>query len=560
MITGAREARTASWFHRLAARATGRELTAFVVPGPEVARARAVDVEAAGLRVVSNPRHANVLVVVGELPRGLREAAAVAYAQMMRPRAVLAAGAGEVAPLPGPDVPVDLRQDAVAGGVAGLRRAFAEGAFAPETSSFEAGVVQDEEEEESGEEQDGDQESMDPGDGDEQGSGGHEGAEAGNGSDHARMRHGSGTEQEGSQEEDQGSGEDEEMDPGDGEGMDHGDMDFMSMVEMTKDMPASGDGLKMEWVEAPYGPLFPGLPGGLALTFTLDGDTVAQAEAGIEDRAPVEDRTGEAEGFADRLARLDPLSPVAYRLLALRALEDAAGASPDERAVLARVGALELERAASHLGWLANLGYLIGGRWLSRRAGELQLALLRAPDAGEVERLRTDVGRFIGRVGRTPLLKKRLEGIGSLSPTEAAGPVARAGGVDADARADEPAYRDLGFAPVVREGNDALARLRVRLEEVERSLDLVVAAGSVGAPDRPASVPDSGTGRAAVETPRGAATLSVTLQGGAVSAVELDAPSARNLALIGAVTEGKEVGDALVGVASLDLSPWEVTR
>ena len=38
-------------------------------------------------------------------------------------------------------------------------------------------------------------------------------------------------------------------------------MGFMSMVEMTKDLPRSSDDLPMEWVEAPFGPLFPGLPG-----------------------------------------------------------------------------------------------------------------------------------------------------------------------------------------------------------------------------------------------------------------------------------------------------------
>ena len=43
--------------------------------------------------------------------------------------------------------------------------------------------------------------------------------------------------------------------------MDHGDMGFMSMVEMTKDLPRSSDDLPMEWVAAPFGPLFPGLPG-----------------------------------------------------------------------------------------------------------------------------------------------------------------------------------------------------------------------------------------------------------------------------------------------------------
>jgi Ni,Fe-hydrogenase III large subunit len=52
----------------------------------------------------------------------------------------------------------------------------------------------------------------------------------------------------------------------------------------------------------------------------------------------------------------------------------------------------------------------------------------------------------------------------------------------------------------------------------------------------------------------------VAVEGGAVSIVELDTPSTRHLGLVKAVTEQKELADALVGVASLDLSPWEVVR
>ncbi len=569
MISGAREAR-ATWFRRLVARAVARELDAFVVPGPEVARARAIDVEAAGLGVVSTPRHASVLLVVGELPEGLKKAAAVAYAQMMRPRAVLAVGAGEVSPLPDPDVIVTLDQDALAGGVSELRRFFAEGAFDPETSSFEAEEVQPEDEEEEGH---------------DHGGHGH--------MDHGHMDHGSdGEEQDGPMEhgdhESQASVEQEDQDAGEESGsddeseMDYGDTDsvatvdmeqympvsgedFMSMVEMTQGMPASGDGLIMEWFEAPYGPLFPGLPGGLTLTLTLDGDVVAgsEVEPGIEGWEPAEDWAGAVEGFAGRVARLDPLSPVAYRLLALRALEDATGAEADEQKALVRVGALERERAASHLGWLANFGYLLGDRWLSRRAAELQLALLWAADAREVVRLGTSVKKFVRRVRRTPLLKSKLEEIGHLyeDDVEVLGPVTRARGVAEDARVHEPVYRDLlGFEPVVREGDDALARLWVRLKEVEQSLDLVREAGSTAAADQPAGDAPTGTGTATVETPRGAATLNVTIEDGEVGAAELDAPSTRHVELVDGVTVGNEVADALVGVASLDLSPWEVSR
>ena len=140
------------------------------------------------------------------------------------------------------------------------------------------------------------------------------------------------------------------------------------------------------------------------------------------------------------------------------------------------------------------------------------------------------------------------------------GPVARAGVSAADARVEEGAYRELGFEPVVRHGNDALSRLLVRIAEVEQSLDLVRKAGSVSTPEGPPDGAPTGTGTATVETPRGAATLKVTLDEGAVSAVELETPSTAHLGLVEDLVLQRELADALVGVASLDLSPWEVAR
>lgn len=78
--------------------------------GRLVAAPRGMDLRTAGLSFSATPRHANVLVVVGRLPEALGEAAAVAYAQMPRPRAVLAVGAEDVSHLPGPDVSVEADQ------------------------------------------------------------------------------------------------------------------------------------------------------------------------------------------------------------------------------------------------------------------------------------------------------------------------------------------------------------------------------------------------------------------------------------------------------------------
>jgi Ni,Fe-hydrogenase III large subunit len=188
----------------------------------------------------------------------------------------------------------------------------------------------------------------------------------------------------------------------------------------------------------------------------------------------------------------------------------------------------------------------------------LLLALLRAPDAEGLARLRVEVRKLARRVGRTPLLRRKLRGIGSLrsGDVEVLGPVARGACRRTDARAEEGIYGALGFEPALREGDDAFSRLLVRLEETEQSLDLVREAGGFSTNVLDLCGAPSGVGAATVETPRGAATLRVTLEGGEVAGFELDAPSTKHLELVGPVAEGEELADTLVGVASLDISPW----
>jgi len=766
-----------TWPRRLLAWALARDLPAFVVPDTRLARSAGLDLEAAGLRPVATPRHATVLIVVGEVPPGLAAAAGVAYAQMPRPRTILAVGAAPILGLPPPDATTTLDQAGLMAGVARLRRQLAEGAFATEAPVLDlaaartrtefvcpmhpevvrnepgscpvcgmdlvpreaagamarhdhagivpamahaSGAAAGTEEDAAkrtytcpmhpavvqsgpgrcpicgmhlvpmGRADDPPQQALSrrsgPDSGDGTGSSGdrareepagtvddghagpaeqadqHAGQDAlavgvagdqpagqpagrhgaamraarpgtmmdhrshvDSGMDHgahdapasstahpavghdssnhapmggaghlvamdpadpARMtiprtaEDGSGHRSPdhrtpmdhtatGPQGMDQGPMDHGAMESG---GVDHGTMDhsppgggFMSMVAMTEALPRSPDGLPMEWVEIPFGPLFAGLPGGLALSFTLDGDGVARATVGTGTTARGQRRgwPGPAETFPDRLARLDPLAPVAYRLLAQRALEAVAGVVVDEPTARRRVRAAEWERVGSHLGWLAEFASLIGATWLARRSAQLQLAVVRAKDEDDA-RLAAEIRGFVRAGARLPLLHRRLVGIGGTGLDLAdrlRGPVARAAGIEVDARTDDPAYRGLGFGTSLDSGGDALARLRVRLAEIVASLDLLLAAGAAAAPNAP-PVPSGllGSAEAMVETPRGAARLRLTLERGAVIDAHVDPPSAGHIVLIPGLVEGREVADALVAIASLDLSPWEVDR
>ncbi|MSU89193.1 NADH-quinone oxidoreductase subunit D [Rhodobacteraceae bacterium 2CG4] len=333
----------------------------------------------------------------------------------------------------------------------------------------------------------------------------------------------------------------------------------MSMVGLTEGKPVSPDGLVMEWIDAPFGPFFPGLPGGLGLTLTLDGDSVVRAAVSSHASGPPAPDLA-AKDLPDRLAALSPLAPGALRELACRALESVSGIAPGPDAATARAAAVERERVASHLNWLADLARQTGLSWLERRAAALHQGL-RAAGTDEIARRAPAIRALAGRVRRTPLLRDKLAGIGRIGTSGAegiVGPVARATGLATDARADDPAYAELGFATLTQTSGDAWARLSQRLAEIGQSLDLIARAGAIALPEAPAPLPRDGHGMASLETPRGKATLHLILKDGSAGTVHLTTPFAALAALVEPMTRQMELAEALTAIASLDLDPWGV--
>ncbi len=538
-LAGARKGRP-SILRRWVGQALARNLSCLVVPGPEVALAHGLNLAAADMRIAATPRDATVLLVVGELSQKLDEATAVLYAQMPRPRAILVLGGSEPSSLPKADVSADLSQTELMEAATRLQRLLAEDAFAASPDDFDSSILQTKTEyvcpmhPEVVEDEPGscpkcgmDLVAREAG-GD---------ADAG---EHDHSGHGHG-----------------DHDHGD---HDHGSSGFMSMVEVTKDLPRSADGLAMDWLEVPFGPCFPGLPGGLRLTLTLDGDGVTEGQATSLVAMGTPSEEVAVETFIERLAAATPLAPVSYRLLACRAIEQAAGLEPDPAVERGRAAALERERIASHLGWLAQLGRQLSFVWLTRRAAALQLETQRA-DGEQLVVLRPALQALIARLEHTPLLKARLKGIGALphGSQDLRGPVARASGRTEDARQADAMYCELGFELYIEGAGDAWARFRQRHVEIVTSLDLVEAAGDPELPKLRAIGSPSGTGEATVETPRGRSTLQLTLERGQVVSVELDGACRQHIGLAADLVEGQELGDALVAVGSLDLSPWEVS-
>jgi Ni,Fe-hydrogenase III large subunit len=592
-------------------------LRVLVVPGPDVARAYGLDPVAVGMRMVATPRHANVMMLVGALSPAMQSAAVILYAQMMRPRVLCALGSDDFDPLPTPEVRCDLSQTGLIASEAQLRVALAQHAFLPHAVDFTAAMLDAHVEYTCSMHPDVAEDApgscpkcgMDliPREGAAPDASAHGHAhDHGHGgqshhppdpesSAHAAMDHGKMDHGKANPGDDSHTGMDHEKkghDPAGGphrggDDKHHGNMDsgdkpqspekdddrkkgemnddemgFMSMVDVTKDLPRSPDGLPMDWIEVPFGPVFPGLPGGLQLSLTLDGDSVANARVqGLDDAGAILPADGiEARQFIDRLAAMDPLAPVSYRVLACRALEAASGHTPADSTLRSRVAVLERERIASHLNWLALFASQIGLEWLEHRAARLQHVCLQA-DADQFARLGPTLAALTHRVARNPLLRSRLGGIGKVAPLAGLrGPVARAAGMQVDARSNDATYAALAFTPAQRHDGDALDRLFIRLDEIRRSLALIQTVGAFETLQARAACSASGEGAASLETPRGEARLSLTVDQGQVTRARLDAPSAQLLDLVPDLLAQQELGDALTIVCSLDPSPWQATR
>jgi formate hydrogenlyase subunit 5 len=317
-------------------------------------------------------------------------------------------------------------------------------------------------------------------------------------------------------------------------------------------------------------------------------------------------------GVEDRFAGMSPadgvllaertegIASVAHALAFSHAVERIAGWTPPRAAALVRVLHAELERIANHLDVAVRLADAAGLAVAAARLALHKERVLRlvsrlcgsrfgrgvvvpggisAPPLlpsgqilTEVSKLRRAVTADAAALMATSSFLDRLRGTGPLTPPRARqhgalGPIGKASGYADDARLARPydGYQSLAVPPApVHAAGDALARLRVRWEEVDQSFGLLrqvaddLAERSFDPPRLPCE-PTRGaaySGRAVgwAEAPQGEVIYDVDLADGRIARCHPRSASFHNLVLLHEVFAGDILTDFPFIEASFGLS------
>ena len=293
--------------------------------------------------------------------------------------------------------------------------------------------------------------------------------------------------------------------------------------------------------------------------------------------------------------RAEGIASVAHALAFCQAVERIAGCQPPPAAALVRVLHAELERIANHLDVAVRLADAAGLavatarlalhkervlRLVSRLCGSRfgrgvvvpggVSAPPRLPPAEiltEVDTLRRAVTADAEALMATSSFLDRLRGTGPLTPQRARqhgalGPVGKAAGYADDARLDRPydGYPSLAVPPVRgHAAGDALARLRVRWDEVDQSFGLLRQVAedlAERSSDLARIICEPVRGRAVgwAEAPQGEVIYDVTLDSGRIVRCHPRSASFHNLVLMHEVFTGDILTDFPFIEASFGLS------
>jgi formate hydrogenlyase subunit 5 len=181
-----------------------------------------------------------------------------------------------------------------------------------------------------------------------------------------------------------------------------------------------------------------------------------------------------------------------------------------------------------------------------------------------LKNLRKQVPSYRETYQNSRSIRLRMEGVGVLSREDAlklcvVGPVARASGLDIDVRKDDPyeAYAEIPFKKIVYTEGDAWARMNVRLDEINESIDIIeyaldhLPSGPIKN-KAPRAVP-AGEAISASEAPRGELFYYVKANGTmSPDRVKVRTPTFANLPSFLKTAIGQNFADCPINFVSLD--------
>ncbi len=277
--------------------------------------------------------------------------------------------------------------------------------------------------------------------------------------------------------------------------------------EREANVPAEGRQVKII-----IGPQHPALLEPEKFSVTVDGEIVTKVEPRIGYVHRGIEKTTESRTYLQDIYLVERVCGIcnpchAYGFVA--AVEKILKPAVPERARYLRVIALELNRLHSHLLTLGHAGLEIGYETVFQyfwRDREPIMDLIELTSGnrvygslmtiGGVRRditseqipkiksvladLRTKLPFYRKIYNSEPSLRLRMKDVGTLSREDAlklsvVGPVARGSGVDSDVRKDIPyeAYGEIPFKEIVYPDGDTWARMNVRMDEVEESIQII---------------------------------------------------------------------------------------
>ncbi|HLG13761.1 MAG TPA: NADH-quinone oxidoreductase subunit C [Blastocatellia bacterium] len=267
--------------------------------------------------------------------------------------------------------------------------------------------------------------------------------------------------------------------------------------------------------EITVGPVHAGIIEPGHFRFSVEGETIINLESRLYFVHKGIEKLFEEVAFSRAVAlaeRISGDSSVAHAMAFCQAIESLAGVTIPARAAYLRVVLLELERIYNHIADIGAICTDTGFAFANAHAMRIRENMVRlnarltghrllrgtlepggvridlsqgqiADAQATLAQVNADFEEVADIALKNNLVVDRLQGTGRLTTRTAremqvVGLVARASGIDADARRDHPfaAYGDLPFRVAVLRAGDVWARFMVRAEELHESFGLVARA------------------------------------------------------------------------------------